>query len=86
MAYELERLIGCLLDLCGGDGGPGLRAAMRCPSCGGPMACSIEAATSTLICCCLTVPTHVRWTGIYSRLPTWFHGDGSTPSFPGEFP
>jgi hypothetical protein len=75
MAFELERLTGFLLDLCGGEGGPGLRAAMRCPSCAGPVTCRIDAMAFTLTCSCATVPDHYRWRGIYHRLPVWLHSD-----------
>jgi hypothetical protein len=79
MAHELERLTGFLLDLCGGDGGPGLRAAMRCPLCAGPVTCRIDRNASILTCSCISVPDHYRWHGNFLRLPGWLRSDESTP-------
>lgn len=75
MAYEVERLTGFLLDLCGGEGGPSLRAAMRCPACAGPVACTIDSVATTLVCVCVSFPDHYRWRGIYDRLPVWLQSD-----------
>lgn len=71
MAYELERLTGFIEDIRGGDGGPYLRAAMRCPTCTGPIACVVDLVTSTLTCSCVCDQAHYRWYGVYTRLPNW---------------
>lgn len=86
MAFDLERLTGFILDLCGGDGGPALRAAMRCPVCAGPIACRIRQTASTLTVSCITDTAHFHWRGVYLGLPGWLRSDDTLQEPQGDHP
>lgn len=70
MAYDYERLIGCIGDLVSGDGGRAMAQHLDCPVCGRPLDLTVvDDDELTLVC--PSDPRHLSWHGYYEALPAW---------------
>jgi endogenous inhibitor of DNA gyrase (YacG/DUF329 family) len=71
MAFELERIIGMLEDICGGDGTQRMAILVDCPVCGQPLTIDIDRVEHRLSVRCPAHAKHFTWEGDYTKLPAW---------------
>lgn len=69
--FALERLVGLLLDVVGGDGGRELAPFLDCHRCRTPLRLHIDHIRRQVIAVCPREPQHLRWVAGYLRLPAW---------------
>jgi hypothetical protein len=71
MAKELERIIGILADLRGGEGDRKLAILVDCPVCGAPLTLELDRAVRWMHAYCPKDRSHFAWEGDYTALPAW---------------